>query len=252
MDFAGVRVSPGSTVVRGIAQGAVTAGKTVTVRIAGTDVVCLAARDLTTAAGDIVVGLRQPGQVVILARLFASAPSAPDESTGIPTPEPSTRSGTLTVKPKETRSYRSGGWRNDMDDLFQSVWGGDVYTGCAFYGTSPRSLAGSTVTGIRLKLKRLRGGDSSPRTPTLWKVTQSSRPAGAPTRTGSSTDGPLLSVNETNDFALPVAWGQALVDGTIGGLAIYVPTDSDPHVKLAGRGSWAYSMIINIDWTRTS
>jgi hypothetical protein len=249
MDFEGVRVPQNSVVVRGIAQGAVTAGKTVTVSFAGNSVVCLAARDLTTATGDVVIGLREPGQITIIARLCAAAPSAPDSGTGIPAPESYSVSGDLVVYPVETRSYRSGGWRTDMDDLLQGEWGGNIYTGCAFYGTTPLSLSGATVTTATIMMKRIAGGSSSSSTPTLWQITESTKPTGAPTR-GSSITGPDLSVNEANTFTIPTAWGQALVDGTVGGLGIYVPSSGDPHVRLAGRDVYSPSMVLTLSWTR--
>jgi len=251
VDFEGIRVPQDSVVVRGIATGAVTAGKTVDVSFAGTTVTCLAARDLTTATGDVVIGLRQPGQIVIVARLFATAPSAPDSGTGIPAPESYSVGSDLVVYPVETRSYRSGGWRTDMDDLLQGEWGGQIYTGCAFYGTTPRSLSGATVTAATIMVKRVPGGSSSSRTATLWQITESTKPSGAPTR-GSSTTGPTLDENETDTFTIPTAWGQAIVDGTVGGLGIYVPSSSDPHVRLAGRDRWSPSMVLTLSWTRVT
>jgi hypothetical protein len=250
MDFAGLRVPDNSLIVRGIAQGGVSGTKTVTVKFDGNDTTCLALRDITTAAGDIVIGLRLPGQIIIIGRLFASAPSAPDEGSVIPPIEGYSRTGTTVFQPVETRSYRSSGWRSDTDDLLQSDWGGDDYIGAAFYAGAMRSLAGATVTRVTIKLKRVSGGSSGDRAPIFRQVTESTKPSGAPTLTGSTQTGPSLGENETDTFTLPDSWGQALVDGTIGGLGI--KDTGGVHVRLAGRSRWSPSMTLSIEWERVS
>src|SRR5215216_1468479 len=99
MKWSGLRIPQETPYRRGIAQGGVSAGKTVTVRFAGVDILCRALRDITTASGDIVLAIREGSELVVVGRLHAAAPSAPDEATGVPSPELGARSGTLTVKP---------------------------------------------------------------------------------------------------------------------------------------------------------
>jgi len=257
MEWSGLRVSPRTNVVKGIAQGAVSGNSVVSVKIMGAIIVCRALRGITTAAGDIVAGVRVGGEILILGRMHTSAPSAPSEANGYPPqPEGASRSGQSVFLPVETRSYHTGpgpnAWRFDTDDLFQSEWAGDLFTGCAFYGAAPRSLTGAVVTLARLKMKRVAGGDGSARKPELYRIAENKRPSGAPTRTGSGTLGPNLSVNEVDTFTLPNQLGQDIVDGFAGGIGIWVADDSQPHVRLAGRGRYSSSMILTLDWIRTS
>jgi hypothetical protein len=258
MEWSGLRVAPRTSVVKGIAQTAVAGtGAPVSVKIMGATIVCRLMRGVTIAVGDIVAGVRVGGEILILGRMHTAAPSAPPDGTGYPPqPEGLSRTGQITFFPVETRSYHTGpgpnGWRFDTDDLLQSEWGGDLFTGCAFYGSAPRSLAGAVVTLARLKMKRVAGGDSSARKPEFYRIAESTRPSGAPTRTGSGTLGPNLSVNEVELFTLPNALAQDIVDGISGGIGIWVADDSQPHVRLAGRGKYSSSMALTIDWNRIS
>jgi len=256
MEWQGLRVAPNTSVVKGIAQGTVSGTSTVSVKIMGTVITCRALRGITTAAGDIVAGVRVGGEILILGRMHASAPSTPESSGYPPPPEGFSRTGQITFFPVETRSYHTGpgadGWRFDTDDLLQSEWGGDLFDGVAFYGSAPRSLAGAVVTLARLRMKRVPGGDASARKPEIYRYAENTRPSGAPTRTGSATLGPNLSVNETDTFTLPNALAQDLVDGLAGGLGIWVSDDTQPHVRLAGRAKYSSSMALTIDWTRIS
>lgn len=229
-------------------------GVTVTVRIVS---------GVTVAAGDTVLLLKhnQSWFVVGVVRDVPVVPPPPDAvpptpppaNRPPPPPKPTVRTGRLIVAPVQTATYRDGKWRTDVPggtsggDTLQGVYSGyGNNTGCAFYGTKPRSLAGATVTKATIRVRRLRAGAFAARTTTLRLVTQATRPAGAPSL-GSSTTGPSLAVDRQNDgFAVPDSWAQAMVDGTAGGLAIFTASGS-PYVRLAGRASWspAWTMIIN-------
>ena len=253
MDINGVRVPVTPFTLTGIAQGAVASGF-VTVKIGGTDVSCLADRGLTTAAGDIVYGRRLGGRILIEGRVWTVAPEPPEESQGPPPPpEPSVRYGKLTIAPVETRSYRPNwGWRNDNDDVYQGEYGNNGnHKGCAFYGSKPHSLAGAEVTKATLKVKRVQAGDFAARTTTLRRITNKTRPGGAPTLTGSAITGPRLAVGSSDTFTLPDAFAQELVDGDAGGLAIF-DDDGLPYVRLAGRGAWSSAWVLTIEWRRVT
>src|SRR5207344_1949867 len=102
------------------------------------------------------------GRVIITAKIWTAAPTAPDpeQQTPPPAPEPTYRTGKLVILPVETRSYRPNwGWRTDNDDVYQGEYGNNGnHKGCAFYGNKPRSLAGSTVTSANIKVKRVSAG----------------------------------------------------------------------------------------------
>ncbi|MET7776336.1 hypothetical protein ABZU94_10335 [Streptomyces mirabilis] len=268
-DFADTRVSlAGTGVVRGIAQTGVTSGACL-VTVGGITVTARVATGLTVTAGSILLMARL-GSLYYVITVVPAAPTStpappppadstpPDTGDPPPPPKPVTRTGTLTCVPTATACYRDGSWRSDGDptnsfDLFQGRYGGSSYgrnTGCAFYGSKPHTLSGATCTKATVKIKRLSAGDFSGRSATLRLVSQTSRPGGAPTL-NESTGGPSLKINDTSTFTLPTSWGQALIDGTRGGIAISIGSD-DPYIQLAGRGSWSAAMTLAISWRRTS
>lgn len=226
------------------------AGTTVTAVVNGVETTVQVARDLTVAEGDVLLVVKVGAQWFAYARLFAGPPP-PVENPPPPEPKPVVTTGTLVVSPVETRSYRpSYGWRTDNTDVYQGEYGGwGNHTGVAFYGSKPRSLAGSTVTDAKIRVKRLSAGAYAAQATTLRLVTQATRPGGVPTLT-SNTSGPSLAVGATNNgFDIPTSWAQAMVDGTAGGLAVFTSGGS-PYVRLAGRGSWSPAWTLTISWRR--
>lgn len=223
-------------------------GSTVSVTINGTTLTVQIARDLVVAAGDVVMVQKVGGQWFVLQRLFTGPPVAPPNlgtpATGGPT------SGTLVVAPVETRTYQSGAWRSWDTSVFQGQYGGTGNrTGAAFYGGAPRSLAGAIVTYATVRVRRMSGGNYGPQATTMRLVTQATRPGGAPTLTSSSA-GPNIAPGVTVDsFPVPIAWVQAMVDGTAGGLGFFVSGGS-PYVQFAGNGDWAPAFTLNVNWSR--
>lgn len=265
-DFADTRVSlagqgtlvvTATTSVSGGAILATAAGITITVRVTN---------GISPVQGDRLLVVRHGSVYWAVTTIpapptVAPAPTVPPDSspsTGdtAPAPKPATTTGTLTCVPVSTACYRDGSWRSDGDptnsfDLFQGRYGGSGFgrnTGCAFYGSKPHTLNGATCTKATVKLKRLSAGDYSARAVTFRLVSQTSRPGGAPTL-NESTSGPALKIGSTSTFTLPTSWGQALIDGARGGIAINVGSD-DPYIHLAGRGSWSAAMTVTISWRR--
>lgn len=250
MDPAGLRSVSQSTVVIGTAVTAPSAAKTFSVLVNGTTITARAARDLTIAAGDMVAMIRLPlGQLLAIARYLAAAPASDTDSDTPPPPKPVVTSGTTTITPVETRSYRSSGWRDDTDSIYQGQYGGwGNHTGCAFYGTKPRALKGVTVDSAYIRAKRLTGGDFGARGTTLRRITNKTRPSGAPTLVAGSASGPNLAVGKSNThIAIPASYAQSLVDGTAGGLAL-LDSSGDPYVRLAGRSDYSLSFTLTIKW----
>ncbi|MFD6771065.1 hypothetical protein ACFWC6_33145 [Micromonospora chalcea] len=225
-------------------------GSTVTATVNGIDTTIQVARDLTVAAGDVLVVLRIGSQWFAVARAFAAAPTAPDNDAP-PTPKPTIRAGRRVIAPVETRSYRpTWGWRTDNTDVYQGEYGSNGnHTGVAFYGSAPRSLTGATVNKATIQVKRVSAGTYAAQPTTLRLITQSTRPSGAPTVQVSTTAGPSLAVGDSTTFTIPSAWAQALVDGTAGGIGVYNASGS-PYVRLAGRGTWSPAFTLTIDWQR--
>jgi hypothetical protein len=251
-DFAENHVTPGRESLTVYATAA-KSGDTVSVWINGTTVTVKCARDLTVAQNDVLLLQRTGMFWTAIARLGTAAVAPPLDNGTAPPPQPTTVTGTSVFGPVETRSYRSGGftgWRTDNDDVYQGQYGGNgLHRGCAFYGGGPRALAGATVTGCWIQVRRKSGGGiTAAQTTTLWGIAESTRPGGAPTLQ-SSTTGPSLAWGGVTNFGFPQAFGQALVNGTTGGLAIYTASGS-PYVILDGKGSYGPSFTLTIAWSR--
>jgi hypothetical protein len=223
----------------------------ITADVNGQTVSVMCARGVNPAVNDVVI-IGQIGTMwFALDAVDVTAPTPPGDTSAGPPPTVST--GTLTVTPVETRSYRSGsvtGWRTDDDDVYQGQYGGwGNHTGCAFFGTKPRSLAGATVTGASVRVRMEQIGSYPPQAATMRLMTNTVRPGGAPTLT-SSTGGPQLAQGATEDrFPVPIAWAQAMVDGTAGGLAFFTASGS-PYLRMAGRSSWSAAFSMTINWRR--
>lgn len=234
----------------GIAADVAAAGY-VPVTVNGTTVTMLVSRDITIAAGDPVVFVRARSQWAVIARTGTVAPTPPVVPLPpVPPPKPVTVTGSKTFTPVETRSRQGSKWRTDNDNVYQGQYGGNGnHYGCAFYGSGPRSLAGSTVTSAQVKIRRRSaGGITAAQSTTLWLMTNATRPGGAPTLT-SSTAGPSLAWGASTTFTVPTSWAQALVNGTAGGLAVY-DSDGSPYVILSGRGDWSGAFSLTIKWKR--
>lgn len=224
-------------------------GSTVTAVINGYTRTVQVARDLTVAANDPLIIDRVGGQWYAVARAYASAPTPPPNQLA-PDPQPAIVSGQLVVAPVETRSYRSsGGWRTDTTEVIHGDGGAGNHTGTVFYGSAVQSLSGTTITGATLVVRRISGGLHPAQATTMRLVTETSRPAGAPTLT-STTPGPTLAVGgEDLAFAVPTAWVTSMAAGTAGGIAFF-DSDSDPYVVFAGIGAWSPAFTLSINWRR--
>jgi hypothetical protein len=268
-DFRDLKASlTGTGPLIGYADSTVSSGACVAT-VAGIQIAVRTVAGLTVAVGDKLL-IQRVGTTYWATSVAAAAPAVPpptppaaegkpDTGDPAPAPKPTVRTGSLVCSPVATASYRDGKWRTDIGptndaDTFQGRYGGSSYgrsTGCAFYGSKPRSLAGATVTKATIRVRRLSAGDFAARTATLRLVSQSTRPAGAPTL-NETTSGPSLAVNSTNNaFVIPDSWAQAMVDGTRGGLAISISSDS-PYIRFAGRGSWSAAWVLTIYWRRSS
>lgn len=205
------------------------------------------ARDLTVAVGDVLIVVRVGAQWFAIGRAFTAAPADPGNDAVAASV---ITYGTSSFAPVETRSYRNSAWRTDNTDVYQGQYGGaGNHTGVAFFGSAPRSLAGATVTSAYMQVKRKNaGGTAAPQSSTMRLVTQSTKPAGAPTLT-SSAAGPTLGWGSSTNMSISTVWAQALVDGTSGGIGFYVSGGS-PYVIFEGKGSWSPAFTITIVWSR--
>lgn len=224
----------------------------ITADVNGQVVVVMCARGVNPAVNDVVIVAQIGSMWFALDAVDVTAPTPPGDT--VVGPPPTVQTGTLVVTPVETRSYRSGsvvGWRTDDDDVYQGQYGGwGNHTGCVFYGAKPRALAGATVTGANFRVRMDQIGSYPPQAATMRLMTNATRPGGAPTLQAASTTGPQLAQGATfNNFGVPVAWAQAMVDGTAGGLAFFTSSGL-PYLRMAGRSAWSPAFTLTINWRR--
>lgn len=227
-------------------------GSTCTADINGVDTVIQVARGLVVAVGDVLTVSRYGSTWVANSRLYAVSPVVIDPVNQAPPTKPTTVTGRTSFSPFETRSYRSSGWRTETTDVYHGQYGGwGNHTGCAFYKRAPRSLDGATVTRATVKARRPSGtgGSYAAGATKLWLISNSVRPAGAPTIIGSDTSGPNIGAGQTATVTIPDSFGQALVDGTAGGLALF-DSDGSPYTIFAGKGTWSPAFTLTLDWYR--
>lgn len=224
-------------------------GSTVTATINGIDTLVQVARDLTVASGDVLLVSKIGSQWFATSRFYAAAPATVTPAPP-PPPKPTVVTGKLVCSAIYTGSYRDGKWRTDTDDVVQGSYGGSGNsTGAAFYGSKPRSLNGATVTDCWIAVRRGSGGAYSAQQSTLRLLAESSKPSGYPTL-GSSNAGPTIPTNTTlSRFDIPNSWGQAIVDGTSGGIGIFDSSGS-PYIRFTGRGDYSSSFTLTISWKR--
>lgn len=224
-------------------------GSTITVNINGITVTAQCARDLTPSVGDTVVVNKIGSAWYVMQRVYSTAPASVTNPEP-PNPKPAQITGTLVMPPVETRSRTNGAWRTDTDDVIQGSSGAySTHFGCAFYGTQPLALSGTTVLSATALIRREAGGPYLASAATLRLVTETTRPANDPTLT-SSTTGPALHVGETTEsFTVPASWVQSMAAGTAGGLAVYVSGGS-PYLRFAGRGAWSPGWTLVVNWQR--
>jgi len=229
-------------------------GTTVTATVNGVETLVQVARDLTVAAGDVIMIQRFGAQWFATARFYATAPSAISEPVAPPPPKPTLITGSTVVSPVETRSYRASyGWRTDNTDVYHGEYGGwGNHTGAVFYGSKPRSLAGVTVTKATIRVARPAGtgGSYAAAGTTMRLMTNATKPGGAPTLT-SSTAGPSIKAGTSTTFTIPDSWAQAMVDGTAGGLAFFTSSGS-PYVIFSGKGRWSAAFTLTISWSKVT
>jgi len=256
VDINGLKDFKQTLVVRGVAQSSASAGKTILVRFLGSTVTCRIGRGVGAVAfGDIVFAARSGGELVVVDLLHATAPtSEPDDLNSYPpNPWDSVRTGTATVHPVETRTFRDTlGWRTDTDDCFHGKSGDNNQAGCAFYGSKAVAYSGAEVLSAYIKVKRDPGSTWSPSSEvvTLKRIEERTlthamvKDKTEPTYVSGTTPGPNLSPSESENFTIPKSWAQDLVDGTAGGLAIN-SNSGHPKARLEGRHSWgpAFTLV---------
>lgn len=227
-------------------------GSTATFNINGIPTTAQVVRGLSVAVGDVCILHRAGSTWVASARLYAVSPVPDATQPAVPITKPEVVTGTSTFAPYETRSYRpTFGWRSDNTNVYHGQYGGmGNHTGCAFYRRAPRSLDGATVTNATIQVRRPAGTGASyaAQATTLRLMTNATRPAGAPTLT-STTAGPSIAAGATKVYTLPDSWGQALVDGTAGGIAFFDASGS-PYTIFAGKGTWSPAFSLTLKWRR--
>jgi len=175
----------------------------------------------------------------------AAQPATSSGSTVATTPPPpKTTSGTSTVAPQSTGSWRAGSWRGDTTVLYQGDWTGrGIQEGAAYYGSGLSGVPGS-ITSATVRLVRQDGaGYTSAQIPTMTLLAGGSR-GGAPSRLATAP-GPALETGQSTDWPVPSSWLASMNNGSAGGIGCYVGSTS-PYVGLTPA---AGGMTVTARWT---
>src|SRR5687767_10224069 len=119
-------------------------GAACSARVNGVVVTVQLARDLTVAAGDVLL-VHLVDQVYYgCCRLFTAAAADTGDTYDGPDPNAATVFGQLVVTPVFTGTWRDAAWSTATTDTIQGAAGGyGNATGAAFYGPKPATLAGA-------------------------------------------------------------------------------------------------------------
>lgn len=196
------------------------------------------------SVGDVAVLLRSEGVLWLIGTYPKGTvvpPPVPDPEEPDETSPPTPTTTTVRLSPKATGTTRGGSVRPDTSDLYQGDWTGrGINSGMAVY--KARQLTG-TVTACSVRIKRLDAGVYAAQSPTLRLMTQNSL-VGSPTWQDSQS-GPAMKVGDVRTVTLPDSWGQALINGTAGGIGIHV-AGSSPYVRLAGKAAGFMTVTLKI------
>lgn len=224
-------------VSKGQAQGVATDGR-IQVRREGKTALDWASVDRqigsVAVAGDWLLIIEQGRQLWAVALLGTApgaiiTPPAPDEES----PETAeVVTGTDTVPPTWSGTYRDGKWRTDTSHMIQgpSSWG--MSKAAAFYGSRLKSLPGS-ITSLKVRCERLTYGSYSAQRPTMALLSGTKRPSGFPT-VRDTANGPLLGrPGSVEWWTVPSGWLDDFDSGAAGGIGI---VGTGNYMRLDGPG----------------
>lgn len=196
---------------------------------------CPVLASYTPATGDNVQALRRDSSswlVLGATRLSNATTVSVGNSLSFPynvNPAPVSVANPFVVSATRTASWRNNeGWylTEPRQGSYSTTYG--YHRGLYFYGANAFApLAGTTVTRVRIHLARQSSGGSGGGVPNyLAPHVHATQPSGEPIfTTSSATNVGSLAWGASGDFDLPVAYGQALVNGTAKGIGhLYLGT----------------------------
>lgn len=199
---------------------------------------------------DLVLVARDATGPVVVGRLGSVPP--PDSSAEVTAP-PVAPPSAKTARSKVVLASSTGSWRADTgwrgDEVRQGNYGYGLYHGAAYYSRQLVGL-GASLSHPRsavLRYTRETGGVFAAQAPTVWTLAGFSRPAGAPTRL-TSAGATAVAVGRTATWELPPGMLDELLDGTAGGLGIYIP-GSSPYIVLSSRATDSASMSLVVNYS---
>lgn len=205
----------------------VQADGTVTVDLGGGRLVagCLVAAWWTPSSGTPVQVARrgQDAPWMVLGPTRTSNPTTVDIAVDLAfpfnvTPGTPTAANPLVMPAINAGSWRSGSWIDDpRQGAYTTAYG--YYYGAYFYGAALDAVRGRSCTALTIRLSRFTsGGDGGPVPMWLALHAHPTRPGGQPYFVSEPLNVGGLAWGSVNDFPLPLAWGQALIEGRAHGI----------------------------------
>lgn len=161
--------------------------------------------------------------------LGPSSVGAPDPVAPPTPPPPAIETATATIGPQSTGTYRYltydrwDVWGGSLGGGLAGIYQGNAYgsgqlVGLACYGDQIVNLAALSIVKATLTVKR-NGSGSGPVALTVQGSPHGTRPAGAPSSSGTTVSTPPIPLNESAAVDLPADVCEALRSGAAKGLA---------------------------------
>ncbi|MGH3501681.1 MAG: hypothetical protein ACRDQA_12465 [Nocardioidaceae bacterium] len=200
-------------------------------RVASVDFGQDAAPSGFTQAESVWFADQADGTVRVYLKVGASDPDPPP-------PPPTRPNKPITIAPNGSGSWRGGHPDDYHPEPTQGSWTSRSYLrGGWFYGNKiANACAGQSVSGMKIRIRRLGGGWNAKRPIHAWLHDETGQPSGQlALNHGPETIG-SVSVGGVVNVALPAAWVNLLAAGTAKGVAVYVTNRNDYSVYAKSSG----------------
>lgn len=207
-------------------------------------IVCRALLGTTYAVDDVVMVARDGTGSFVVGKMGSAAPPPVVENP----PAVKLVKRTATILPTFTDTYRSGRWLG-TGEISQGDWGSYGWKqGAAYYGRQLAALDADLTKSrsATLYYYRQSGGVFGAQAPTVWTLSGNRKPSGGPSRLTSAV-ADSVAVNRAESWKLPTGMLDELLDGTAGGLGIYVASSS-PYIVLSGRQDYAKAFALAVTY----
>lgn len=203
-------------------------------------------------ASNVTVVNTNPGGLTAISTVLTDPSTSINPAITLVRTTPVTGASSITATPVSSGTWSPDwpAWRTDNSKVSQGSYGSGEQYGLWFYGASAfAGLAGHTVTGVTMTVKRDSSGGTSwgPMQLHFYLHTNTTKPgSGPPTISLGPVDVAAASpsLGQTVTFALPTAWGVLLQAGTYAGVGIASAATADAVTVLGPADSATSGQLV--------